>query len=651
MCKKKSPRVWLIPLAAAGLLAAGSACAQTTTAEPLSEQEQALMTPESWVSVGAGGVSSEAEAVRLGQYSGLNQNLAALLDFELNQRNEVSGRWTRFTGRDLGLDTRELGFTRQQQGDWEMAFDYNETVRNDPYGITPGELPAGQDVSLKLQRQALGLRLEKWLSPALQVQLQLRHEDRRGERLGLASYGATGIQQQRIRNRGHGGLAATAGEWDLFLVPQPVDSAIRTLAGRLNYKKGDLALSGGYDGSFFVNRLDSLRAQAPDNQAHQLYLTGSYAFSPGTRANFKFAQTRATQNDDVKSLAGVLETALAHFGLTMQPGRQFTLNANLRHEDRDDKSTLAASADGIASPGLVNWRSGSQTRTSARLDGSYRLPAAYTVSMALDWERKRLPLPRLTPAAGRDAVFFRTDLEEVGWHGTVRKIMSETLSGALGIAHKQRRGDDSTQVPSELSTLTMDRKRSQWHASLDWTPSEALSLELTAEQGQDTFGPGLSDLTQQVKNDALTLDAAYTVAADWRVNGYWTQSRNRWQVSIDTPGSDSTSKARTLGVGVEGKLTRRLSFGVDLLFVRDVSTFTGLADASYQTNELRLHGAYRIDQQSHLQFSLVHQRFKTDDWPWRYNGIPFLYANDLSVSQNPDPSVTFVGLTYSYRFP
>lgn len=140
------------------------------------------------------------------------------------------------------------------------------------------------------------------------------------------------------------------------------------------------------------------------------------------------------------------------------------------------------------------------------------------------------------------------------------------------------------------------------------------------------------------------------MSEDWSANAYWTQARNRWRVSTDTPGEDTLSTARTFGVGVKGQLTSRASIGADLLINSDVTTSTGLSDATYQTDELKLYGSYDIDRHSGVQLPLVHQRFETDDWPWRYNGTPFVYENGASVSMNPDQTVTYLGGAYTYRF-
>lgn len=429
----------------------------------------------------------------------------------------------------------------------------------------------------------------------------------------------------------------------------------------MNFKRGDLALTGGYYGSFYDNHVDSLPANAPDNQAHQLYMSGNYAVSPTTRANFRLSYTHATQNDDVDSLDGVVDTTLAQIGLTTRPTRQLTVNASLRYEDRDDKSSLPESRlDGNVLPSNANWPSGSQSRTSASLDGIYRLQGGYTVSMGLDWERKLAPLPPVVSTIGSNLLFFRPELEETSVSGTVRKAMSETLNGALGFEYKKRRGDDNAWVPpvdldqlpanQVLPTLYMDRDRATWRASLDWSPTEVLTLDLVAEQHQDQFERGLADPTQNVKTDTLALDAGYRVSENWHVNGFWTASRNRWRVSTGLAGDDTLNTARTVGINLKGKLTARVNLGADLLVGRDVTTRSGLSDITYRTSELRLYGTYDIDQKSGVRVTLVHYRFETDDVPWSYNGNPYVYANNASVSQNPNQSVNFIGLAYTYQF-
>jgi hypothetical protein len=47
---------------------------------------------------------------------------------------------------------------------------------------------------------------------------------------------------------------------------------------------------------------------------------------------------------------------------------------------------------------------------------------------------------------------------------------------------------------------------------------------------------------------------------------------------------------------------------------------------------------------------LVAQQFKTDDWQWSYNGVPFVYSDNTTVSQPTNQVLKFVGASYSLKF-
>jgi MtrB/PioB family decaheme-associated outer membrane protein len=770
MSHKKCTQFTLAPVAAALLVAFGSAHAQVTP------EVQELITPQSVLNVGVGGVNNASDATRFGQYNGLNKNAAALVDVEVIKRDEATGTWTTLTGRNLGLDTRELGFSQQKQGDWKYAIDYNEIVRNDPYVINTGmtgigtatptikligtpAMPSawatanglaasnnivGSDVSLKLQRKALGLSGDKWITPELQFELSFRNEDKKGSRM----FGRAGLDSSDMTLRPVKGTGGANGGWAILLTPEPIDSSIRTMEGKLNFNRGDLALSGGYYASFYVNNFGSLSpnvpdtldrgrlwnggpagsstvqqlassavALPPDNQAHQFYLSGNYAFSPTTRANFKLAYTHATQNESFTgmgltpsstapgNLGGVVNTTLAQFGLAMRPTKQLSVNASLRYEDRADKTDVSAYNYGNSTGlnGTTNWSSGSQTRTTAKVDGIYRMAGGYTASLGLDWDHKVIPVPPANTAIFANQVFFRPSLDEYGLHGSIRKSMSETLNGALSFEYKSRRGDDNGWVTTNglagnglltvdpalknnvLPVMYMDRDRTKVRGSLDWAASEKLSIEAVAEHGQDDFRRAFNAITTQVvptvpgariiSNDSLTLDATYKVSDDWRINGYWTLSKNRWNVNKANLGDDTRNKADTFGVSLKGKLTPRLGIGMDLLATRDVTSFNNvvatavagqaagniagfspsvpgnyLPDINYRTTKLKLYGSYEIDKKSGVQVTLIYQKYRTDDWQWGYNGVPYVYSDNTTVSQNTNQKLTFLGVTYIYKF-
>lgn len=807
----------LLPIAAAILLAYSNAYAEDNS------EVHDLITPSSSLSVGVGSVNNALDAKRFSQYTGLNQSASVLLDFEINKREDATGFWTKFSGRNLGLDTRELNFSQSRQGDWKYSFDYNEIVRNDPYiihtgmtgigtttptinlivnpiatpavaagtaggwgaitatpntaltgakltaanlaspnGFTASNGIAGSDVSLKLKRTAMGVSGEKWITPELQFELSFRNEDKTGARM----FGRAGLTSADVAlNPTKAAANSLNGSWAILLTPEAINSTTQQVESRLNFNRDSLALTAGYFGSFFSNKngnmspivpntlnrgtlwstvggaaqtiqqnLQSAVALPPDNQAHQLYVSGNYAFSDTTRSNFKLAYTHATQNQSFAamglglgasgqtSLNGVVDTTLAQFGLTMRPIKALSINASLRYEDRADKTPVSVyNANGItlinpltgaanALSKTTNWSSGSQTRTTAKLEGIYRLADGYSIAMGGDWERKSSPLPPANSSIFANQVFFRAALTEYGVHADVRKAMSETLNGSIGFEMKQRRGGDwwtasglagnpmimltAAGLPVAsgnfvLADMYMDRDRTKLRGNLDWEASEKLSLQAVAEHTQDDYLrqplAATAALAAQVIptvpgaktiiSDSVSLDATYLLTEDWRVNGFWTYSYNRWNVNKANLGDDTRNTTNTLGIRVNGKATSRLSLGLDLLATQDNTSYNNvvatavagqaagniagfnaavpgnyLPSISYITSKLNLRANYELDKVSDVQAVFAYQQFKTNDWQWGNNGVPFLYSDNTTVSQPMNQSLKFLGVSYLLRF-
>lgn len=789
MSKNTKNELRLLPIVAAILLAYGNAYAED------SSDVKSLMTPESFINLGGlGSLSTAQDAKRFSQYTGLNQRGSPQLELEVNKRDDATGYWTNLSARGLGTEAGEMHLVQQKQGNWKVAVDYNEIVRLDPYIIHTGmggvgtptptinlialpSMPAawatangmsgtnvkGSDVELKLKRTAVGVSGDKWLTPELQVELSFRNEDKKGARL----FGRAGLDSSDMGLRPTIGTAGANGGWAILLTPEPINSTTKMIEGKLNFNRDKLALTGGYYGSFFTNKYGSLTpdvpttlnrgvlwnggaagsstvqqlassavALPPDNQAHQFYLSGNYAFSDTTRSNFKVSYTHATQDENFAaiglspsaqapaSLGGVVDTTLAQLGVTMRPMKDLSVNASLRYEDRNDKTPIAVyNTNGVATNyGLnntTNWPSGSQTRTTAKVDGIYRLPFGYSVMLGGDWERKASPLPPANTALFSKQVFFRPVLNETGIHAEVRKAISETVNGALGFEYKQRRGNDSDWVTTSgtagnplvafdpsattvtgttsltmagnyvLPDMYMDRNRTKVRGNVDWEATEKLSLQAVVEHAQDDYKRASPVVTFQVlpidagaktiSSDSFSLDTTYLISDAWRVNGFWTRSMNRWNVNKINIGDDTYNRADTLGLGLSGKATPSLTIGVDLLSTRDTTTFnnvvaygtgatlpnaqgniagwTGqslpgnyLPNIDYRTDKLNLRAKYAIDKSTDIQMMASLQQFETNDWQWGYNGTPFVYSDNTTVSQPMKQVMRFVAANYIIRF-
>ncbi|MDD4880130.1 MAG: MtrB/PioB family decaheme-associated outer membrane protein [Gallionellaceae bacterium] len=668
------------------------------------DEVTALISPDvASVTAGAGHVSGNSQDRSLyGQYSGwAEHDNALLLDFRYIKREEETGTWTRGEGLNLGQDDRELSFSQEKQGDWKLALDYSELVHRDPRTINTGLLGAGttsptvsplsatgtgNDLNLELRRKAFNLAGSKWITPNLSFEASFRNEDKDGARsFGIGGYTPGGVTASTV--------AA------LYLVPEPVNSTTRQFEARLHYFGDKFSLTGGYNGSFYnnanstmtVNGIDAdafasstlTLALPPDNQAHQLYLSGTYALQPTTHANFKLAYTHASQNQGFGSLGagsldGVLDTTLAQVGLSARPMPKLSLTANLRYEDRNDKTALGNYL--VDSSGnLYTNTPDSSKYINGKLEASYQFSSLYRGTLGVDYayiNRDRVVSTTLIPDTSMAALRERTN--EWGVRAEVRRSMSETVNAAVILGHSERQGyhwyglDPSTgyafvrydSLPALDGTFPvtlLDRERNSIKLMTDWSPSDALSLQFWLEDGLDHYsGPTAAGVHA---NDAYSfnIDASYKLSDKWKLTGYASTGKQtlHMQQSVGYI-ADLADSTATLGVGAVGQISSKIELGGDLSYLKDKNRYnldmtTGAAvsdlpDVSYRATTLKLYGKYKLSNVSDVRVDLIQQWAKLSEWTWGSDGVLFAYTDNTTVALNPSQDVTFIGARYTYRF-
>ncbi len=141
-------------------------------------------------------------------------------------------------------------------------------------------------------RDNIGLGFDKMLFGNWDLQVRFRNEEKDGTR--VFGRGTTGT-----------GPVGSFGQFEF--APEPINSTTRQLDVKVGYSGADFQLSGGYYGTMYSNQYNGLNfagglgalstftpiALPPDNHSHQLYLSGSYGFTPTTRGNFKVAYAKA----------------------------------------------------------------------------------------------------------------------------------------------------------------------------------------------------------------------------------------------------------------------------------------------------------------------------------------------------------------------
>ena len=473
--------------------------AQTSEAKPAEAKpaeapaEASTKSMQASVSVGGAWASGDsADRAFFGQYNGMrDQSVYGLLDFDYRRADSADGSSTGLIGTNLGLQTRELIFYWQKQGDWQFTADYGELLRRDPYTVNTGMVGAGsqtpQVVHLpngpgtggeydpSTKRKGLGLGFSKWFGQEVELVASLKSENKDGSRI----FGV-GMNCPSTVAFSCGATTLTQTGSAILLLPEPIDSNHTQAELRLNYAGERLRLTGGYYGSFYNNSnatmaagipgslnnqlgtllplsnglqgiLGNPVALPPDNQSQTLDLAGNYTFTPSTRANFKVAYSQAKQDQGwagtgligapagVSNLDGQVNTTLAQVGLISRPIAKLTLQAEGRYEDRNDKTPIAY----YNAEGASTWtnRSYSLERIRGKLQASYQFGAAYVGIAAVDYDAiERAPFTPSSAVAGVSAL--RQDTDETTWRLELKRRMTENFSGEIRFTSSDRSGSN-----------------------------------------------------------------------------------------------------------------------------------------------------------------------------------------------------------------
>ncbi len=710
---------------------------------------QRLISPDiTAVTIGAAAISGDnAERSLFSQYRDWRDREAMLrLDLDFVRREEATGTWLHMVARDLGLKTPEFRIRHERQGQWKLFVDFNSMVRNYPRTIHTGLagaggtnpivslLPAsggGNGLDLQTRRRGMTLGGETRLTPELSVDASLRIVTKEGARLfgrGFncpSAYAASPVCSA---------LAAGADQWALLMLPEPTQSTTRQLEATLNYVGEDLVLAATYYGSFYkndVSRLsptvsgnlndplgnpmgsaagsvaltDGLRAilqqpiaLAPDNLAHQFAMSGNFAFNPQTRATFHLAYTHATQNEDFAAmglgdapagrtnLGGVLDTTLAQLGVSTRPLRDLTLLADLRYENKQDKTPLD---DYGRINGISFTNSNYSLKTlKGKLEGTWRMPKGMRLKLAADHEILDRGDGTVTDS-NASISGFRNETWETGLRTELRKPFADGLAGSVPIARSERHGA-SYRKPNPLPltgtsplsdeaiysrtaafpVMFMDRTRDKLKLMTDWSPDAAFSLQATLEGGRDKYSAPTEKGLRDTGFQLISLDAGLALGAKARLSAWYSWSEQTLHVSHASGYvADLKDRGHHAGIALNGSSGPRLTWGADLLFGFSRNIYAqstdalasaanrdflaqsgGLPDVTYRNLRLKLFSSFNLDRQSRIRIDLVHDRSHLNEWTWGYNGVPFAYSDNTTVSLQPRQRVTYLSATYTYRW-
>lgn len=700
----------LTALAAALMVAFGSAMAQDEEGYPAP-----LDQPVSSVSAGLGYWSDDRP--QFGIFDGMRDDgVYLLLDADIVKRDDDTGTWKTLEIRSLGTDAREVRGEYLRQGDFGLSLEYNQIPRLAPYtintnlgglgtteqvvgdAIATGAL-TGRNVQLETERKRLGVGFYKNLHtfmPGVDFKVNFTNEKKEGNRHwsrgASAEFAAEPIDfttntLEALLNYAGKALQLSGGYIGSWFQNDNDLVCHRTIAASCT-------------GDFAGNVSDPAFLSLPfDNQAHQAFMTGAYRFTPSTMGTFKVSYTRATVDEAIPTASvstgtdftyingpthfdGEVNTTLMQLGLTARPMPKLSVLANVRYHDVDDQTPRY---DLVGNNGtlVVSGHSTplSYTTTSGKLEGTYTLPQGYSATAGVDYsdQDRTVPFGGDLDLDGDDDeryVPFRANLEEITYRLQLRKSLSETLSGSIAYLHSDRDGSDFSVARGanvdEIAPLHIaDRERDKIRLTADWAPADALGVQLNIETSKDDYGSSAARPhgVHEGKANLYSLDVSYRLSENWRTSAWASHDNNKIYQTGRGPGGtgikDASQKdtGNAVGLNLIGMLHPKTKVGADISRVKEESSIvqawdggavTQVPDITSTAVRIKLFAEYALQKNSDIRVDLIHERWKSDDWTWRFSdGSNFQYGtatDGTTVIVDPKQNASFVGVRYSYNF-
>lgn len=590
-------------------------------------------------------------------------------------------RW-RIGAGDLGLDTRDLSAEYGKQGSFRIRLGYDEILRNRsdsyqtpylgtgtnslslpgswiipvvprisattpnargllldvaqsptlvaglPVAPTPAQLatsnaliaadaPSFHHVDLATKRKRSDIGLQVSIDPRWEVKLGFRHEDKNGLKpMGMAS-----------RQTG-GDITA--------VMPDLIDQSTEQVDVGVSYTGEHSFMQVGYYGSFFTNYVDSMSWQnwgklttpnintmssAPNNDFHQLNLTGGYDFSRNTRLVIDAALGRSTQNDSfltnattpvvpVTSANALVDSKTLSLKLTGRPISNLQLAAVYKYDARENQTAVntyqfsdnnQAVAPLAPMPGLLAQNANANQPFSKRVnklgfDADYRLTKGQSVKAGFDFQST----DRWCEGTWVSCVEAATT-DDKTLRFEYRNSVLENLSGRVGYEH----GSRTISNYNENAVLSLVPFA---NVSPTGAPGGATAYGTLLANGLTLWGPnaGISPVTT---NPALAFFFPNNNALEQKF--YGNENRiaeppgmrqynmaDRDQDKLKAAMNWQASEALALQGGV--KLTRD-NYGNSVYGLKEVNGWSMNFDASYQASDSLSFSAFYTYEDQHTK--------------------------------------------------
>jgi MtrB/PioB family decaheme-associated outer membrane protein len=478
---------------------------------------------------------------------------------------------------------------------------------------------------------------------------------------------------------------------------RPIDYHTDEVEAKMAYTKRDWQLGLGYNGSYFNNANKGLTwanayspqtagqdsgqlALPPDNQAHQLTLSGSVRMPAKTTVNGHVSLGRMKQDDDLLpyttnslipastapggSADAKVDTTDVNLRAVSSPIDNITFDGQFRYNQRDNKTPERTfnyvTNDFALSPVPVKNIAYDYDRYDYKLGGEYRIDSRTRLHAGFDHENfKRSDQQRKDTRTNR--VSTRLDLKPIDVTDMNIEIYKEKRDGS---DYEPNTNAPSPQNPLMRMYNMADRDRTGIKSYLSVLAGERATFGVDIEASKDRYDNSPLGLDES-SYTGFGFDLAYIIARDITTYAttHWERSKSNQANSQNYSSADWSADTNdkfftgTLGLKYPG-IIRNLGATFEYTYAKStgqISNDTGGLESDFPNLETRFHQFklgldYPYSKALSLKLGYLFQKYNADDWA--LDGVsPDTVPNLLSLGadpQNYSNHVVFIGVKYLF---
>lgn len=448
------------------------------------------------------------------------------------------------------------------------------------------------------------------------------------------------------------------------LAPKPIEGQETTLmkAG-VSYQAEQWLVDLSYDGSLFRNQQyaalyyqdgtsQSERAYEPDNDFHQLALSGQYQMGNhffngrvlSNRATSSGSFNAFTATTTVDGFEGDIETFQADGRWVGRMSRDLTLRANAEYRDRDDQSDRDVVMNG------EKPQSTDRSHTKLGLAADYRLARGLKLVGGYDYlEQHRDSAER--EQVDENTLYVKTVYRPAAAWQADAKLAYSTRDGSDWSRDDGYNGTGPSLRPFYLA----DRDRLELRADVSYQISDDLESTANMWWAKDEYKEG--DIGRSEGEDYgydLGLNYRLSERTDGHVflNQQWISSSQN-HANSDAPTwnpyyTDIADSVTTVGLGVSHKTESDIELGLDYSYSYGKGETNASAGVDYGDNRseqhrVELYSTYPLSENQSLRWDLRYESFKGDDF--------LLSGEQASMGGlDDDYNAYFTSVSWQYKF-